>query len=60
MSDYFQQPLTMEIPRSGKRIPIRNQARILLTNPDMLHIGIMPQHTNWDRIIRKLKIYRDR
>ncbi len=43
-----------DTPR-GKRIPIRNQARIILTNPDMLHIGILPQHTNWERVLRNIK-----
>ena len=26
---------------------IRDQARILITNPDMIHIGILPHHTLW-------------
>lgn len=29
------------------RPAIRRNARILLTNPDMLHTGILPHHTNW-------------
>ncbi len=29
------------------RSAIRRQARIVLTNPDMLHTGILPHHTNW-------------
>ncbi len=29
------------------RAAIRKNARILLTNPDMLHTGILPHHTNW-------------
>jgi DEAD/DEAH box helicase domain-containing protein len=39
----------------GKRIAIRNLGRILLTNPDMLHIGILPHHTHWERFLRNLK-----
>lgn len=39
----------------GKRIPIRNSARVLLTNPDMLHVGILPQHTHWERFLRNLR-----
>lgn len=39
----------------GKRITIRNQGRVLLTNPDMLHIGILPHHTHWERFLRNLK-----
>jgi len=29
------------------RTAIRNNSRIILTNPDMLHAGILPQHTRW-------------
>jgi len=39
----------------GKRISIRNKGRILLTNPDMLHIGILPHHTHWERFLNNLK-----
>jgi DEAD/DEAH box helicase domain-containing protein len=39
----------------GKRIAIRNKYRILLTNPDMLHIGILPHHTHWERFLKNLK-----
>ena len=31
----------------GQRKAIRTQARIILSNPDMLHTGILPHHTNW-------------
>ena len=37
------------------RPPIRKNARILLTNPDMLHTGILPHHTNWADFFRNLK-----
>jgi len=39
----------------GNRIAIRNSARILLSNTDMLHIGLLPQHTNWERFFCHLK-----
>ncbi len=29
------------------RKSIRERAHIILTNPDMLHTGILPHHTNW-------------
>ncbi len=32
---------------ASARSSIRKTARILLTNPDMLHTGILPHHTNW-------------
>ncbi len=37
------------------RAQIRKTAHILLTNPDMLHTGILPHHTNWDEFFRNLK-----
>jgi DEAD/DEAH box helicase domain-containing protein len=37
------------------RSQIRKTANILLTNPDMLHTGILPHHTNWDEFFRNLK-----
>ncbi len=32
---------------SSERSRIRSRARILLSNPDMLHAGILPAHTQW-------------
>ena len=32
---------------SSARSAIRKNARIVLSNPDMLHTGILPHHTNW-------------
>ncbi|MCJ7584306.1 MAG: DEAD/DEAH box helicase [Anaerolineales bacterium] len=37
------------------RPQIRKNARILLTNPDMLHTGILPHHTKWAEFFRNLK-----
>jgi len=34
---------------------IRKRARIVLTNPDMLHAGILPNHKSWDKFFRRLK-----
>jgi len=33
---------------SNHRPIIRNSSQIIVTNPDMLHLGILPYHTNWD------------
>jgi DEAD/DEAH box helicase domain-containing protein len=38
-----------------ERAGIRRQARIVLTNPDMLHVGILPNHKAWYRFLRNLK-----
>jgi len=40
---------------SGDRAGMRKRARIVLTNPDMLHLGILPNHKSWDRFFRRLK-----
>ena len=34
---------------------IRKRARVILTNPDMLHIGILPNHQSWSRLLKQLK-----
>jgi len=39
----------------AERAEIRRQARIILTNPDMLHIGILPNHQSWSRLLRHLR-----
>ncbi|MBI2836625.1 MAG: DEAD/DEAH box helicase [Chloroflexi bacterium] len=39
----------------AERAEIRQRARVLLTNPDMLHIGILPNHQSWARVLRRLK-----
>lgn len=40
---------------SSDRISIRNAANIILTNPDMLHLGILPHHTSWARYLACLR-----
>jgi len=40
---------------SSQRQGIRRQARILVTNPDMLHVGILPNHTRWARLLSNLR-----
>ncbi len=39
----------------ARRSLIRKSARILFTNPDMLHMGILPHHTNWTEFFRNLR-----
>lgn len=34
---------------------IKRNARIILTNPDMLHVGILPYHATWASFFRNLK-----
>jgi len=40
---------------SSHRPAIRRQARLLVTNPDMLHTGILPHHTRWARLFANLR-----
>lgn len=39
----------------NQRNAIRAQSRLLLTNPDMLHLGILPHHTLWVDLLRNLR-----
>ncbi len=39
---------------SDARQAIRQQGHIVLTNPDMLHSGILPHHTKWTRLFENL------
>jgi DEAD/DEAH box helicase domain-containing protein len=37
------------------RKAIRQRGHIILTNPDMLHTGILPHHTKWTRVFENLR-----
>jgi DEAD/DEAH box helicase domain-containing protein len=39
----------------GQRTAIRDGGHIVLTNPDMLHTGILPHHTRWRRLFSSLE-----
>ena len=43
-----------DTPQS-QRSAIRKNARIVLSNPDMLHTGILPHHTNWLEFFTNLR-----
>lgn len=43
-----------DTPQSA-RSSIRKNARLVLSNPDMLHTGILPHHTNWLEFFSSLK-----
>jgi DEAD/DEAH box helicase domain-containing protein len=40
---------------SDARAAIRDRGHIVLTNPDMLHAGILPHHTRWIRLFENLR-----
>ncbi len=37
------------------RARLRKQARLIITNPDMLHMGILPYHTQWEAFLGGLR-----
>ena len=39
----------------GLRRSIRQSGHIVVTNPDMLHTGILPHHTKWLKLFQNLK-----
>lgn len=39
----------------GKRADIRRQARVVVSNADMLHLGILPHHARWSAFFRNLR-----
>ena len=40
---------------SSARPRIRQTANVLITNPDMLHVGILPHHTRWQALFAGVK-----
>ena len=41
---------------SAQRAKIRDATRIILSNPDMLHAGILPQHPRWAAFFANLRV----
>jgi DEAD/DEAH box helicase domain-containing protein len=44
-----------DTPRE-ERAAIRRRSNLVLTNPDMLHVGILPHHTNWGDFLANLAL----
>jgi len=42
-----------DTPR-GERAAIRKRSNLILTNPDMLHVGILPHHAAWGDLLANL------
>jgi len=42
-------------PPDDARQAIRAQGHIVITNPDMLHSGILPHHVKWQKLFENLK-----
>lgn len=45
-----------DTPQDARRA-IRERANVVLTNPDMLHAGILPHHTKWAKLFENLKYF---
>ncbi len=43
-----------DTPQSARK-SIRSAGHIVITNPDMLHTGILPHHTKWVKLFENLK-----
>jgi DEAD/DEAH box helicase domain-containing protein len=43
-----------DTPQDARK-SIRSVGQIILTNPDMLHTGILPHHTKWINVFKNLK-----
>jgi DEAD/DEAH box helicase domain-containing protein len=42
-----------DTPREERRA-IRGRSNLILTNPDMLHLGVLPHHRNWGDVLANL------
>jgi len=43
-----------DTPQDARK-SIRARGNLVITNPDMLHTGILPHHTKWERLFENLK-----
>ena len=43
-----------DTPREARN-QIKRSAQVVITNPDMLHLGILPNHRTWSRMLRGLR-----
>ncbi len=43
-----------DTPQDARKA-IRARANLVVTNPDMLHTGILPHHTRWERVFENLR-----
>jgi DEAD/DEAH box helicase domain-containing protein len=44
-----------DTPREARR-EVRKSANVVLTNPDMLHVGILPNHAAWGELFSNLAV----
>ena len=48
-----------DTPQDARRT-IRTRAHIVLSNPDMVHSGILPHHPRWAKLFENLRLHRHR
>jgi len=46
-----------DTPFEGQRW-VQDHADVVLTNPDYLHVGLLPNHRRWVRLLRGLRLSR--
>ena len=39
-----------------QRAHVRRSANVILTNPDMLHVGVLPHHDRWGDVLHNLRV----
>jgi DEAD/DEAH box helicase domain-containing protein len=44
-----------DTPQDARKA-IRARANLVITNPDMLHTGILPHHTRWEKLFENLRL----
>jgi DEAD/DEAH box helicase domain-containing protein len=44
-----------DTPKS-RRAAVRQNANIILSNPDMIHLGILPSHELWTKFLKSLRV----
>ena len=45
-----------DTPQDARR-SVRDKANLVLTNPDMLHTGVLPHHTKWAKLFENLQYF---
>src|SRR5690349_7401685 len=45
-----------DTPQDARKA-IRERANVVLTNPDMLHSGVLPHHTKWAKLFENLRYF---
>jgi DEAD/DEAH box helicase domain-containing protein len=40
----------------AQRAHVRRRANVVLTNPDMLHLGVLPHHDRWGDLLHNLRV----